>query len=31
MTTYDITIVNETLQFNHIILQIDILQTNNEV
>ena len=30
-TTYDITIVNETIQFTHIILQIDILQSNNEV
>ena len=30
-TTYDITIVNETIQFTHIILQIDILQRNNEV
>ena len=31
LTTYDITIVNETIQFTHIILQIDILQRNNEV
>ena len=30
-TTYDITIVNETIQFTHFILQIDILQRNNEV
>ena len=31
LTTYDITIVNETIQFTNIILQIDILQRNNEV
>ena len=31
LTTYDITIVNETIQFTYIILQMDILQRNNEV
>ena len=31
LTTYDITIVNETIKFTHIILQIVILQRNNEV
>ena len=31
LTTYDITIVNETTQFTHIIVHLDILQGNNEV
>ena len=31
LTTYDITVVNETMQFTHIILQIDILQRNNDL
>ena len=31
LTTYDITGVNETTQFTHIIVQLDILQGNNEV
>ena len=31
LTTYAITIVNETIQFTHIIVQIGISQRNNEV
>ena len=31
LTTYDITIVNETTQFTHIIVHLDIWQGNNEV
>ena len=31
LTTYDITIVNETTQCTHIIVHLDILQGNNEV
>ena len=30
-TTCDLATVNETIQFAHIIVQINILQTNNEV
>ena len=31
LTIFDITIVNETTQFTHIIVHLDILQGNNEV
>ena len=31
LTTYDITTVNETTQFAHTIVHLDILQGNNEV
>ena len=31
LTTFDITIVNEKIQFPNIIVQNDILQRNNEI
>ena len=31
LTPYNITLVNETTQFTHIIVHLDILQENNEV